>query len=178
MRRQFLFLDSALLLVISSCFVVSSIPAFAAERIVLKYRVFRESISVEELATFAETGKLSTQLKINFALARQDPKAIREYLIAPVKVNPVILDRVLNSPVGNVILDELSQVIHTPSGKADRQALRSDLVLSASDDGQVTLLEVMQNYPTAELEVEGERLETAYRQLRRLQASLKDLLGF
>jgi hypothetical protein len=178
MRRRFLFLDSALLLVISSYFLFSSIPAFAAERIVLKYRVFRESISVEELATFAETGKLSTQLKINFALARQDPKAIREYLIAPVKVNPVILDGVLNSPVGNVILDELSQVIHTPSGKADRQALRSDLVLSASDDGQVTLLEIMQNYPTAELEVEGERLETAYRQLRRLQASLKDLLGF
>lgn len=178
MRRQFFSLNPALLLVISSCLLVSSIPAFAAERVVLKYRIFRESLSVEELSTFAQTGKLSTGLKIDLALAQQNPKAIRQYLITPVKVNPIILDRVLNSPVGNVILDELSQVIHSPSGKADRQAWRSALAISASDDGQITLLEIMQNYPTAEIEVDGERLESAYRQLRRLQVSLKDLLGF
>lgn len=178
MRHQFLSLNRALLLVISSCLLVSSIPAFAAERVVLKYRIFRESLSVEELSTFAQSGKLSTGLQIVLALAQQDPKAIRQYLIKPAKVNPVILDRVLNSPVGNVILDEISQVIHTPTRKADRQALRAALVLSASEDGQVTLLEIMQNYPTAEIEVDGERLESAYRQLRRLQVSLKDLLGF
>ncbi|MBD2388467.1 alpha/beta hydrolase [Cylindrospermum sp. FACHB-282] len=177
MRRQFLSLNCALLLIISSCLIVSTIPAFAAERVVLKYRIFRESMSVEEISTFAQTGKLPTSLQIYLTLARQDPKAIRQYFIAPVKVNSVILDRVLNSPVGNVILDEMSQVIHTPSRKADRQALRSALVISAREDGQVTLLEILQNYPTTEIEVEGERLESAYRQLRRLQVSLKDLLG-
>ncbi|MEI2579791.1 alpha/beta hydrolase [Scytonema sp. PRP1] len=34
---------------------------------VLKYRIFRESLSVEELSTFAETGKLSRSLQINLA---------------------------------------------------------------------------------------------------------------
>ncbi len=135
---------------------------------------FFESLSVEELSTFAQTGKLSSSLEANFASARQDPKLIRKYLSEPVKVNLVILDKVLNSTVGNAILDQLSQVIHTPSKKANRQALRSALLLSASKDEQMTLIEVIQNYPTSQVEVDGERLESAYRQLHRLQ----DLLGF
>lgn len=157
--------------------LLSTSSALAAEQVVLKYRIFRESISVEELSTFAKTGELSKSLRINLALARQDPKVIRFYLTEPVKVNPVFLDRVLNSRIGNVILDQVSQVIHTPSGRADRQALRAALVLSASRDGEITLVEIIQNYPTPEVEVEGDRLETAFRLLRRLGGRLEDLLG-
>ncbi|MEH2152401.1 alpha/beta hydrolase [Nostoc sp.] len=154
-----------------------STPAFAAERVVLKYGIFRESLSVEELSTFAQTGELSGLLKVNLALARQDPKAIRQYLTKPVKVNPVFLDKVLNSQIGNIILDQISQVTYTPSRTADRQALRAALVLSASQDGQVSLIEIIKNYPTNEVEVDGNRLESAYRQLRRLQTNLQDLFG-
>jgi Alpha/beta hydrolase of unknown function (DUF1400) len=46
---------------------------------------------------------------VNLALARQNPQAIRQYLTEPVKVNPVILDKVLNSRIGSVILDQLTQ---------------------------------------------------------------------
>lgn len=165
-----------LVLVASVSILLVSSRAIAAEQVVLKYRIFRESISVEELSTFAETGELSKSLRINFALARQDPKAIRQYLTQPVKVNVVFLDRVLNSPVGNVILDQVSQVIHTPSRGADRQAMRSALVISARDNN-ITLLETIQNYPTSQVQVEGDRLESAYRQLRRLEGRLQDLLG-
>jgi Alpha/beta hydrolase of unknown function (DUF1400) len=72
--------------------------------------------------------------------------------------------------------------------------LRAALVVSASKDRQITLIEVIQNYPTKEVEVEGvdafaprleekrlvarHRLEAAYRQLRRLQGNLQDILGF
>jgi len=67
----------------------------------------------------------------------------------------VILDKVLNSRIGNVILDQLTQVIHTRSHQADKQALRAALVVSASKDRQITLIEVIQNNPTKEVEVEG-----------------------
>ncbi len=167
------------LLITTVCGVFfSSLPAFAAEQVVLKYRVFRESVSVKELTTFADTGKLSTLLRVNLAIAQQDPKNVRRYLTEPVKVNVVILDRVLNSPVGNVILDQISQVIHTPSRKADRQAMRSALVLSASKDSDIRLIEIINNYPSTEVEVDGDNLEKAYRQLRRLQGSLQNILGF
>lgn len=167
----------SILLFSSSGLLFEPLAANAAEQVVLKYRIFRESISVKELSTFAETGELSTSLGINLALARQDPKAVRQYLKQPVMVKVVFLDRVLNSPVGNVILDQISQVIHTPSRQADRQALRAALVLSASRDGQISLIETIQNYPSQEVEVEGDRLESAYRQLRRLGGRLQDLLN-
>lgn len=178
MRCEFLSVCRGLILVISIYFILSGVPALAAESVVLKYRIFRESVSVQELSTFAETGKLSTSLRVNLALARQNPQAIRQYLTEPVKINPVILDKVLNSRIGNVILDQLTQVIHTRSRKADKQALRAALVVSASKDRQITLIELIQNYPTPEIEVEGDRLEAAYRQLRRLQGNLQDILGF
>ncbi|MFW9257452.1 alpha/beta hydrolase [Nostoc sp. CALU 546] len=178
MHFNFLGLRRILVLVGSTCLLLVSTPVFGAERVVLNYGIFRESLSVEELSTFAETGELSRSLRVNFALARQDPKAIRQYLTEPVKVNLVFLDRVLNSRIGNIILDQISQVIYTPSRRADRQALRAALVLSASQDGQVSLIEIIENYPTNEVEVDGKRLESAYRQLRRLQTNIQDLLNF
>lgn len=62
-------------------------------------------------------------------------------------------------------------MVHTPSRRAGQQALRSALVLSANDDGQITLTEILENYPTAVVEVEGDRLESAYRLLQRLNLS-------
>ncbi len=174
-------LRRSLLVSIMIAFFLSNGSAFAAETVLLKYRILRESISVKELTNFALTGELSTSLRINLALAKQDPKPIRQYLTESVTVNPVLLDRVLNSPVGNVILDQISEAIHTPSRQADRQALRAALVLSASSDrngksNSLSLIEIIQNYPTAEVEVEGEVLERAYRQLRQLGGNLQDLL--
>lgn len=172
MRSLFLLLHRSFLIA-STLILFSSINAFAAETVILKYRILRESVSVKELTNFAQTGKLSSSLKVNFALARQDPKAVRQYLTQPVKINPLLLDRVLNSQIGNLLLDQISQTIHTPSRLADRQALRSALVLSAIRDREITLIEIIQNYPTSELQVEGDRLENAYNQLYRLQKILE-----
>ena len=176
MRLNFWSLRLALIFVTSVYILLSSSSAIAAERVVLKYRVFRQSLSVEELTTFAETGELSSSLRVKFALARQNPQVLRQYLTIPVKVNPVLLDRVLNNPAGNLILDEISQTIHTPSRRADRQALRSALILSANRDRSLSLIEILQNYPTSEVEVEGDRLEDTYRLLRRLEGFIQDWL--
>ncbi len=177
MRLLFLSLRRMLVLMTSASILLSSTSAVAAEQVVLKYRIFQESISVKELTTFAETGELSSSLQVNLALARQKPQVVRQYLTEPVKVNPIFLDRLLNSSIGDVVLDEVSQVVHTPSRRADRQALRSALVLAASSDGNLTLVETIQKYPTAVVQVEGDRLDSAYRQLRQLAGLLEDFLG-
>lgn len=166
----------ALSFLIITSILLFSTSSLAAERVVLKYRILRQSVSVKDLSTFAETGKLPLALQASLALAKQDPKPVRQYLTQPVNVNPVLLDKVLNSPVGNVFLDQISQVIHTPSRTADRQAMRSALVLSASKDKQISLIEVIQNYPSTDVEVDGNKLESAYKQLRRLQGNIQDFL--
>ncbi|MGG6267729.1 alpha/beta hydrolase [Leptolyngbya sp. AN03gr2] len=154
-----------------------STQAMAAERVTFKYKILRESVSVPELTAFAQTGQASPDLQTYFRLSGQRPDTVRQTLTRPIKVNPVLLDRVLNSPLGNGVLDQLGQAIQTPRGGAERQALRAALVLSASGDGTITILEILQNYPTQEVVVDGDRIEGAYRRLNEFVDRLRNPLG-
>jgi len=157
--------------------LLTSSNAIAAEQVVLKYKVLREKISVRELTRLTETGTPSPALAAYLKLAGKNPEDIRQPLTQVVRVNPLLLDRVINSWVGNAVLDQMSQAIHTPSNQANRQALRAAITLSATPDGKLTLMEVLQNYPITEVEVEGDRLVAAFRQLSRLSGSLENLLN-
>ena len=149
-----------------------SSAAAAAEKVVLKYSAIRMTLPLSELEVFAETGKMSPGLEMLLGKAKKDPEAVRRYLTRSVKVSQRFLDQTLNSKVGEVILDEVGQVIRTPSGNANREALRSALVLSATNDNEITLLETMKNYPSPEVYVEGDRLVEAYGKLVALSENL------
>lgn len=157
--------------------LVASSPAIAAKRVVLKYKILRESVSVEELTQFAKTGEASKDLKTYLRLSRQNPETVQQTLTRPIKVSPVLLDRVLNSPIGNEVLDQLGQGIQTPKGGSERQALRAALVLSASGDGAISIIEILQNYPTEDVVLDGDRIEGAYRRLNEFVDRLRPLEG-
>ncbi|MBE9124800.1 MULTISPECIES: alpha/beta hydrolase [unclassified Coleofasciculus] len=152
-----------------------SSPADAAESVVLKYRFLRETVSVAELSTFAETGELSSSLRAYLKLAGKEPEALRNALTQETQVNGILLSRILNSPVGEVMLDRASEVIHTPSDRANRESLRSALVLSALPDNSLTLIEVLENYPTPDVEVEADRLLEIVKYIRRVIGNLPSL---
>jgi Alpha/beta hydrolase of unknown function (DUF1400) len=177
MRFQRSFLRHLLALGIVTGITSFSTAAFAAKQVVLKYRIFRESVSVSELTTFAETGQTSSNLQTYLRMSGQKPEAVRQSLTRQVRINPILLDRVLNSPIGNTLLDPLAQAIQTPANVENRKALRAALVLSASGDGKFSLLEVVQNYPTQEVLLDGDRIEDAYRRLSELADRLQTPLG-
>jgi hypothetical protein len=177
-----MFLRSSVLLGLSSLgFVLvgwlTGTSVLAAERVVLKYKIIQQSVSVAELSTFAETGQMSPDLETYMKLSNQDPKKVRHALADEVTVNAIVLDRGLNNPVGNILLDQVGLVIRTPSGEANRQALRSAIVLSASQDNKLSLIETIENYPTRDVYVEGDRLVEVYQQLSKLERGLGNFLG-
>lgn len=149
---------------LGSCAAVllSALPAGAAERIVFKYGPIARSLPVSSLRQLADTGQAPADLKAYLELADQDPQKVSETLTRPFAVSPAQLDQLLNSPLGDVMLDEAGEIIHPPSNRANRQAIRSALVLDASQDGEITILDTLENYPTDTVEVEGERLLEAY----------------
>ena len=98
----------------------------AAERVVLKYSILRESISVQELSQLANTGETSRSLKNYLRLANKKPEELRALLNQNVDVDPVFLSKVLNSFAGGMILDPIGEVIHTPSKRANKESLRGD----------------------------------------------------
>lgn len=141
----------------------------AAEQIVLNYRWLQRSLSVADLSAFADTGEPSPQLRRYLRAIDQRPGEFQRTLTREVSLDPLLLDRALNNPLGDLALDQISPVIHTRSGEGDRQALRAALVLSASDDGQVSLIELIETYPTQELVVEGDRLAETYNDIANLR---------
>lgn len=152
--------------------VFYSTAASAADKVILKYSAIRMTLPVSELEIFAETGQMSPALEMLLGNAKKDPEALRRNLTRPLKVSQSFLEQALNTKVAEVILDEVSQVIRTSEGKENKQALRAALVQSAAEDNEITLLEALKNYPTAEVYVEGDRLVEAYSKLVALSENL------
>lgn len=153
----------------------ASDPASAANAIVFRYGALSETFSVQELTDFAQTGRQSSTINYYLRRTNQNPEAVRSALNREIPVRVTTLDRVLNSPVGDVALDRISRTIQTPVNTSNRQALRAALVLSASGDNRLSLLEVFQNYPTQELYVDGQELISTYTQISDLAQRIQNL---
>ncbi|MBF2062945.1 MAG: alpha/beta hydrolase [Calothrix sp. C42_A2020_038] len=170
-------IKSGIAVIATASVVFYSSGTLAAQRVVFAYRGFRQSLSVDELTTFAETGETSPSIRYYLNQTSEDPEVIRNVLTRQFSVTPVTLDRTLNSRIGQYLLDQISYSIRTPSGQASRQALRSALVLSASNGNQISLIEIIQNYPTSEVVVESDRIVRTYNQLSILAQDLQRIFG-
>jgi hypothetical protein len=155
--------------------LLSGANGLAAERVVLKYGILQQSVPVADLTTFARTGQLTSSLE-GYGISDKESQNVRTSLTKQVKIDVRTLDRGLNNPLGEALLDELGTAIHTPTGAANRQALRSALIMSASDDGQVSLLEIIQKYPTQDVQVEGDRVLSAYNRLSKFDGQIRKIL--
>lgn len=156
-----------LLILISYCN-----PVKASDSIILKYGFLRESISVSELGIFANTGKMSSSLDAYFNLANRKPEQVRKILTEKIPVNGILLSQVLNSFAGEIFLDMVSTYIQTPSGKASRESLRGAFVTSALPDNNIRLIEILENYPTSEVHVEGDRLAELYVSIQKVMKQI------
>ncbi|PSB20235.1 hypothetical protein C7B76_06420 [filamentous cyanobacterium CCP2] len=128
------------------------------QQLVFTFGPFRPSISIADLTTFVETGELSRGWRFYLNVANIDREELRRSLSQEVTVNAQFLDRMLNSVLGEYLLYEVGQIIQTPSGKANIQALRSAIILSSIDDNRFSTLELLQHYPTQQIQINGVRL--------------------
>ncbi|MEM9136134.1 MAG: alpha/beta hydrolase [Cyanobacteria bacterium P01_F01_bin.42] len=142
--------------------------AHAAETIVMKYGPIRRSLPVSDLRQLADTGQPTRQLRSYLKLAKQSSDSLRDRLTQRVSMSVVSLDTGLNSVAGNLLLDEAGRYIHPPGLHGSRQALRSALIVSAADDGQISLLESLENYPTQTIEVDVDRSVVLYRRINKV----------
>ncbi len=137
---------------------VPPLPDFANRRLVIALGPLRPSISIGDLTTFAKTGYLSPGWRSMLRMAKIAPADLRQALTQTVATSATNLDESFNSLLGEYALFKIGDVIQTPSNRANIQALRSTLVLSAAGDGQFTLLELLQRYPTSQIVLNGGRL--------------------
>ncbi|MDZ8110159.1 MAG: alpha/beta hydrolase [Nostoc sp. DedQUE12a] len=146
----------------------SSNNANAAEQVILKYGDFQGPISVQELNQFAETGKTTPTLRAYLQAAQQEPALARRALKAGIKADRTFLNNLLSSWAGPVLVNQIGEVVHPPAGELNQQALRTALSESIKQNGEVTLLGAIQNYPSNSVELEGDRLIVVYERLSNL----------
>ncbi|MEA5601148.1 alpha/beta hydrolase [Nostoc sp. UHCC 0252] len=148
--------------------LLSSSNANAAEQVILKYGTFQGQVSVQELTQFTETGKTTPTLRGYLEAAQQDPAVARKALKAPIKADAAFLDSLLSSWAGPILINQIGEVVRPPAGELNQQALRSALGKSIQQNGEVTLLGAIQNYPSTSVELEGDRLISVYERLSNL----------
>lgn len=179
LRQRSLHLN-ALLSVIAASIIGStlgSVPsAQAAEKVVFTYGQFGQSLTLDELKTFAETGQPSRKLRFFINASKQDPAKVQSFLKKDIKIGFRTLDQVLNFLPAEYVLYEVGQIIHTPARKANIQALRSAIVLSATDDSKLSVLEFIERYPTRELYIDGLQLTKTNRRIQGLIRNAKTTL--
>ncbi len=162
---------------IASATVMALSPqAQAADEIVFRYGILRQRLSVVELTKFAQTGEKSPVLERYLERANSNPEEVRQVLNKPLDISHDTLDKALNTVVGDLLLDELGKMIQTPDDSGNREALKSALLASAEKDNQVTILELIQNYPTDEIHLDVKRALKTYNNLAKYQQPLQDAL--
>jgi len=129
-----------------------------AEQVIFHHGLIQPSFAVADLHEFVATGEVPDGWSLYLAIADLEPEALHALLTQEIAVNLGIADHLLNSAMGEQLLTYVGQVIHTPSRQANVQALRSALVLAAQDDARLSLLEVLDHYPHAEIHVDISQL--------------------
>ncbi|MGP0128054.1 MAG: alpha/beta hydrolase [cyanobacterium endosymbiont of Rhopalodia musculus] len=143
----------------------SILPVKAADKVILKYSILRESVCISELSTLAKTGEVSSTLNSYLKIANKQPEDLRRILNQNVDVDPIFLSKILKSFAGDFVLAQVGQVIHTSSRRANRESLRGALITSALSNRNIQVIEILENYPTSEIHVDGDRLADIYQQI-------------
>lgn len=161
-------LSQTLALGVSASVLLFNADAYAAEQVILKYGSFQGSVTVQELNQFVKTGKTTPNLKAYLQTAKQDPALARQALTAGLKAEPDYVNSILSGWAGPILVNQVGEVFHPPAGELNVQALRTAVTTSVRQDGEVTLLEAISNYPENSLEVEGDRIIPVYERLSSL----------
>lgn len=149
----------------------SNDATLANRSLIIQFGPLGASISLQDLTRFAETGDLSRGWRNKFNLARINPESVRTALNQQVSVDVLFLDSNLNGLLGEYLLFQVGQVVRTQANTANIQAMRSALVLSAADDNRLSLLEIIQRYPTPNLFIDARELARFGRSISRFQVS-------
>jgi predicted dienelactone hydrolase len=138
--------------------VVEQRKVVAAENVILNYGVLEFPVSVKSLETYAQTGKISGELK-SYAgfLTPEQLKQVKVGLNTSADFSHLAIAQFLYSFQGEKILERISRVVQTKARQPGFYAIRSALILAAADkaNGGLTPLNVLKKFPTKTLRIDS-----------------------
>ena len=134
---------------------LTSPGAIAGENLVFVSGAFRRSIAVADLDHLAKTGQATGLISDVLAISKQNPKEVAKLLNQSVSLPITLMSRLLNTRIGEAVLQRLAQVIYPLKASQDGVvALRSAVILGlANGNGSINAISFLQAYPVPEIEV-------------------------
>ncbi|EDX83902.1 conserved hypothetical protein [Synechococcus sp. PCC 7335] len=128
----------------------------AAEEVILNYGFIEISTSVEALRLYAQTGQANEELSpyINF-LSEDQRSQFRQALQARRDISPVNIAQFLNSGIGENILRSVGNIIQTKRRLNGAKGLRGALVLAAAEPEGLSVLSVLDYFPTRAVRIDS-----------------------
>ena len=134
---------------------LTSPGAIAGENLVFVSGAFRRSIAVADLDHLAKTGQATGLIADVLVISRQNPKEVAKLLNQSVSLPITLISRLLNTRIGEAVLQRLAKVIYPLKASQDGVvALRSAVILGlANGNGSINAISFLQAYPVPEIEV-------------------------
>ncbi|MBW4597943.1 MAG: alpha/beta hydrolase [Brasilonema angustatum HA4187-MV1] len=149
------------LLCISGCAIFlafdslfSSSSSFAAEKFVIRYGFFEQSLPVEDLRKYAETQQVSSDLKSFLSyLNPKQQQMLQQALQVKMSLDIVAVDKLLDTQLGKRLLAVVSKGI-ARRDQAGIQALRAAVILGTNSKEGLGIISFLQAYPSEKLVVD------------------------
>ncbi len=147
-------------------------PATAAEEVILTYGYIEISTSVDALRAYAETGKANSELSPYIRFLTPDQRVqFRQALQVRQDISPVNISQFLYSGIGQNILRSVGNIVQTKGRLNGAKGLRGALVLAATDPEGLSLLGVLDYFPTRAVRLDSRQ---AFRGLGSFTGLIRD----
>ncbi|MGB3495623.1 MAG: alpha/beta hydrolase [Elainellaceae cyanobacterium] len=156
-------LGGAIALGLGGALLLGTGEAQAADEIILIYNTQTFTIDSGEIRRFAETGEVPSDLQVFFDDVDQVPSVIQSLLVDDIRI-PRVVEEFLDSPTGEFVLIQLDQVVSNPSTSGDLESIRT-AVSDAGSDRSISVLELLDSYPTDQVALNISDLEGVYYQV-------------
>jgi len=124
----------------------------SAEKIKIIYSIFSRTVTVDSLKNFAVNGNSSKSLRRILNATGSSDDEIKSVLNNNFEIPITIASKLVYSEVGNIFLNRLSSILHTPNANDERTgmlALRSSVIKGLyTGNGKINLVSFFESYPT------------------------------
>ncbi|MEL7085694.1 MAG: alpha/beta hydrolase [Cyanobacteria bacterium P01_G01_bin.4] len=145
------------------------VPAPAATSISASLGPVQRSIAVSDLEIFIETGEIPRSLK--WYADRFTPEqlaTLRQLLRQPIDVDVLTIERFTRLPAGETLLRRLLVLFNTTDPDSTYKALRSALIIAASQDDGLTVANIIRSYPLSTININVDNVLAGVGQAREL----------
>ena len=153
---------SQALLIGTTTLVMIDTSANATDIVDIKYKDAELSIKTKELKKFAQTGEIPPHLQQFFDDTEQVPDFLSGLLAKEIYLSRSLVNDVLDSTTGQFFLLKLNQTINTSSSTEDLEALKKTIIKAYNNDRELSVLELLDQYPQRRLKVDLTNLEGTY----------------